>query len=323
MSKEKYRFNVDSMRFDKVQRTIWSKLLVLLRLLLATFALAVLFYIVYSLFFDTPRERQMAQANAQLESQLATLRDQYEQTALAIKDIEQRDAYIYRTIFESEPVASGQQEATQRTMRLYETMQHAGVRTVVNTTSSQLDTIAATTNDLSRSFDAVVEQAQRLGSGGANIPGIRPIRNSRLARIAAPFGVRMHPFYKVLKMHTGVDFTAPIGTPVVATAHGVVEQVVGSKRGYGNTVIINHENGYSTLYAHLDEILVNKGATVAQGTTIGTVGNTGMSMAPHLHYEVQKNDQPIDPLNYFFLDVNPIDLAQMAQMAHQTGQSLD
>jgi murein DD-endopeptidase MepM/ murein hydrolase activator NlpD len=157
----------------------------------------------------------------------------------------------------------------------------------------------------------------------ANIPAIQPLSNKDLTRVASPFGVRIHPFYKVLKMHTGMDFTAPTGTEIYATGNGVVVDVVYSARGYGNTIIIDHGYSYKTLYAHLSKPLVKPGNKVRRGDVIGLVGSTGMSMAPHLHYEVRKNDEPINPINFYFNDLSPEEYDKIIELASQSGQSLD
>lgn len=323
MPNANYQFDFDSMRFDRVPRGIKSKLAMAFRLLLASFALAVISYIVYSFFFNTPRERQMAKENARMQEQLAELTSRYERVESVLKDIEKRDENIFRTIFESEPVRSDAQEAARAVGQLYEAVQAEGVESVVARTTGLLHGLGSATQEVSRAFDRLIALTQNDSIHLAAIPSIQPIGNEQLTRVAAPFGVRIHPFYKVLKMHTGIDFTAPIGTPVRATADGEVQQMVASKRGYGNTVIIKHGMGYSTLYAHLDQVMVRNGQKVTRGEVIGTVGNSGMSMAPHLHYEVQMNNQPIDPLNYFFMELDPARLARMALIASQTGQSLD
>lgn len=311
------------MQFDRVQKSIKSKVFVVFRFVIASFALAVVSYMVYSIFFDTPREKQMAMDNQRMQEQLAELNARYEQVAAVLKDIEQRDENIFRTIFESEPIPSEAQEAARAITQLYDQVQEKGAEYVVQHTGNLLIQLEDETKNVAKAFDVLVALTRKDTGQLATIPGIQPIDNQNLTRIAAPFGVKMHPFYKVLKMHNGVDFTAPIGTPVKATAEGEVYQVVNSRRGYGNTIIIGHLNGYSTLYAHLDAIQVQKGQKVTRGMQIGTVGNTGMSMAPHLHYEVRLHDTPIDPLNYFFMELDPPKLEKMAQIASQTGQSLD
>ncbi|HBI81632.1 MAG TPA: peptidase M23, partial [Bacteroidales bacterium] len=141
--------------------------------------------------------------------------------------------------------------------------------------------------------------------------------------VASSFGMRIHPFYKVLKMHTGMDFTAPTGTEIFATGNGVVIEVKSAQRGYGNHVIIDHGFGFSTLYAHMSKIDVRKGQRVKRGMVIGYVGNTGTSVAPHLHYEVRKNGQPVNPIHYYFNDLTPEQYERLVEIAAQPTQSFD
>ena len=311
MTRQKYQFNLESLTFTKAKRGVKHYLVLLLRYFLASVALAVLSYIVYSFFSDTPRERQLAHDNLQLEEYLNKLSERYQQVAAVLEDIRQRDDHIYRTIFESEPVHNDDQEAERVVNYFYRELKTSGAGAIVERTSHMLNDATADVMRVSTTFDTLIT------------PSVLPFLNSASIRVAAPFGMRIHPFYKVLKMHVGVDFAASVGTPVRATADGVVKSLVSSKRGYGNTVIIEHGNGYQTIYAHLDEMRVRVGQRVTLGTIVGTVGNTGMSMAPHLHYEVHLRDEPVDPLHYFFLELSPTALAEMAQSALQSGQSLD
>jgi murein DD-endopeptidase MepM/ murein hydrolase activator NlpD len=156
-----------------------------------------------------------------------------------------------------------------------------------------------------------------------SLPVIQPINNPDLTRLAAGYGWKIHPIYKIKKFHPGVDFTAPKGEPVVATADGVVVSVTKTARGYGNSVTIDHENGYKTLYAHLDEVKIRKGKKVKRGDVIGTVGSSGVSLAPHLHYEVIKDGERVDPINYFFLDLTPEEYDKIIEIANNSGQSFD
>jgi murein DD-endopeptidase MepM/ murein hydrolase activator NlpD len=150
-----------------------------------------------------------------------------------------------------------------------------------------------------------------------------PISNNDLTRTSSGFGLRIHPYYKITKFHYGMDFTAPMGTDIYVTANGVVESVLYSKRGYGNHIIINHGFGYKSLYAHLDRSNVRVGQKVQRGDIIGFVGNTGLSLAPHLHYEVLLNGVNVDPANYYFNDLSPAEYERMIEIASRSGQSFD
>ncbi|PIE84213.1 MAG: hypothetical protein CSA07_03140 [Bacteroidia bacterium] len=319
----KYKFNLDSLSFTRESRgfAYWVKRA--LRYLLAGIALAVMVYISYSYIALTPRERRLAQENRLIEERLGELREKYKHLSVVLKDLEQRDRDIYRSLFESEPGRSDVQDAARRTNELFKSLAVDGAEAMVSRTREHARRLRKGTLAGSEAFDDLVELAQSKQELMVSIPSIQPVANDKLLRIAAPFGVRIHPFYKVLKMHTGVDYACPVGTPVMATAKGVVKEIRMSQRGTGNSILLDHGHGYTTMYCHLDEIKVRHRERVERGATIGTVGNTGMSMAPHLHYEVRVGGEPVDPINYFFLELDPSRLAELAHIASQNGQSLD
>ena len=155
------------------------------------------------------------------------------------------------------------------------------------------------------------------------IPAIQPIENPNLSLVASGYGHRIHPIYKIVKMHEGIDFSAPVGTPVMATGKGVVEDVIRSGRGLGNRILVNHGFGYRSLYACMDELGVRRGQEVERGEVIGTVGESGLTVAPHLHYEVHLNGKPVNPINYFFLELSPLDYDRLILMSMMSGQSFD
>ncbi len=323
MGRQKYQFNLESLTFTKARRGVKHYLLLLVRYFFASVALAFFSYLIYSLFLDTPRERQLAQDNVLLAEYLDKLNERYQHIAAVLEDIRQRDDNIYRTIFESEPIQNDEQESERMVNSLFKNLREKGADSIVSRTSSLLHDVVMDVADISVSFDTLIMLAQASHEFVKNIPSILPLSNAHSTRIAAPFGMRMHPFYKVLKMHEGVDFASNVGNPVRATAAGIVTNLSTSKRGLGNTVALDHGNGYTTLYAHLDELKVRTGQHIAQGDIVGTVGNSGMSMAPHLHYEVHFHGEAVDPLHYFFLDLDPLALGHLAQRALQSGQSLD
>ncbi len=323
MQKQKYRFNPDSLVFIKERASLRKKLLKWLNYFLLSIVVSVIYYVIFSFFFDTPQERGLQRENEELLVQLEVFNKRFDHIALVLDDIEQRDNNIYRTIFEAEPVPSTYRQAGIGGVDRYADLKGLPNSEIVAETAKRMDRLAKQIYVQSKSFDEVIELAKRKEEMIACIPAIQPISNKDLKRVASPFGVRMHPFYKVLKMHTGMDFTAPTGTEIYATGDGKVSAVVHSARGYGNTVIIDHGFGYKTLYAHQSQILVKTGQKVKRGEVIGLVGNTGMSMAPHLHYEVRKNDEPINPINFYFNDLTPEEYDKIIELAAQSGQSLD
>ncbi len=323
MVKHKYRFNPDSLSFDREIHTLAKKFWKGFYYFLASLVMSVLYYIVFSFFFDTPQERGLRRENQELILQFELLNKKFDHISVVLADIQQRDDNIYRTIFEAEPIPVSIRNAGIGGVDRYSELEDLSNSKIVIETSKRLDKLSKQVYIQSKSFDEIIGLAKRKEEMIANIPAIQPVSNKDLTRVASPFGVRIHPFYKVLKMHTGMDFTAPTGTEIYATGNGVVADVVFSARGYGNTIIIDHGFGYKTLYAHLSKSLVHPGTKVKRGDVIGLVGNTGMSMAPHLHYEVRKNDEPINPINFYFNDLTPAEYDKIIELASQSGQSLD
>ncbi|MHC1705485.1 MAG: M23 family metallopeptidase [Tenuifilaceae bacterium] len=323
MPKSKYRFNPETLSFTKVRATLLQKLGKAITYLMATIVITIVYYSVFTSFFDTPKERGLRREKDELLLQFEMLNGKYDQIEAVLSDIQQRDENIYRTIFEAEPIPRSIRLAGIGGTDRYSELEGLSNSDIVIETARKVDNLAKQAYIQTRSFDEIIELAKSKEEMNRAIPKIQPISNKDLTRVASPFGVRIHPFYKILKMHTGMDFTAPTGTEVYATGDGVVFDVDKSKRGYGNTIIIDHGFGYKTLYSHLSEILVRPGAKVKCGSVIGLVGNTGMSMAPHLHYEVRYADNPINPINFYFYDLTPEEYEKMIVIAANSGQSLD
>jgi murein DD-endopeptidase MepM/ murein hydrolase activator NlpD len=323
MPKHKYRFNPDSLSFDRESSSFGKKFWKGFYYFLASLVISVAYYVVFSFFFDTPKERGLRRENEEMLLQFELLNKKFDHISVVLEDIQQRDDNIYRTIFEAEPISGSIRNAGMGGVDRYSELEDLSNSKIVIETAKRIDKLAKQIYIQSKSFDEIVSLAKRKEEMIANIPAIQPVSNKDLTRVASPFGVRIHPFYKVLKMHTGMDFTAPTGTEIYATGNGVVVDVVYSARGYGNTIIIDHGYSYKTLYAHLSKPLVKPGNKVRRGDVIGLVGSTGMSMAPHLHYEVRKNDEPINPINFYFNDLSPDEYDKIIELASQSGQSLD
>ncbi len=189
--------------------------------------------------------------------------------------------------------------------------------------ANQLNTLEARVAFQTKSYadiEAMVRNKQKLLS---SIPAIQPVSNNDLNRIASGFGNRIDPVYKVSKFHAGLDFAAPQGTPIYATADGRIAEAGKDEGGYGNHVVVNHGYGYETLYGHMVRIKARKGQQVKRGEIIGWVGSTGKSTGPHCHYEVHKNGRPVDPVYFFYNDLSPEQFDRLVKLAAASNQSLD
>lgn len=323
MAAKKYQFNKESLSYTQVRRGWRWYVGVAFRYFLAGLALALLVYVVFSLFSYTPSERRLAWERVQLDSAVAELNARYDQVSAVLSDIEGRDKSIYRTIFESEPSESDAEAAEQAVSNLYQQLEEEGAEVLLRRTDGLLAKLDTLSETQSRRFDTVVVLVKQQGAAVRQIPSVQPVDNGKLTGMVASFGRRVHPFYKVLRMHTGVDYALPVGSPVYATADGTVRTIKRSERGYGNMIVVEHGTLYSTSYAHLEKINVRQGQSVCRGDVIGEVGNTGLSMAPHLHYEVLYKGEAVDPVNYFFGELGPLELERMERNAAQRGQTLD
>ena len=326
MAKHKYKFNPESLSYDKIHFSFKKKILRVLPHLSVSFLLAAIFYFfVFNYLFDSPKERKLKSENANLLLQYEILNKKIDQVSEVLQDIQYRDDNLYRVIFEAEPIQSSIRNAGFGGVNRYEDLEGYESSNIVIGTSQKLDNITKKLYVQSKSYDEVINLAKNKEMRLVSLPAIQPILNKDLTRISSYYGIRFDPIYKgTKKFHHGIDFTAPIGTPIYVAVNGVVRKIENSDRGYGNHVLIDHGFGYETLYAHLHKIEVTEGQKLVRGEVIGTVGNTGKSVGPHLHYEVHKNGKSTDPINYFYLDLTPEEYDKMIELsAQEGGQTLD
>lgn len=323
MSKHRYHFNPESLSYHTVAPTLKKRIIRLIYIFVTAAVISTIYYTIYSLFFDTPIEKKLKHENRLLAEQYKVLNKKFNGLQKVVGDLQTRDENIYKVIFEAEPYKDSVYLAGGNYALKIEEIESNDNNDLIKQSENVLGEINKVAVPKSYALLKQVEvHAQRLKDSVNFIPSVIPLKNKDVRQLTAPQGVRIHPFYKVLKMHDGVDFAAPIGSSVLAAADGIVAQVE-NKRVNGNAVLIDHGNGYKTYYAHLDRVVVRKGLRVKKGVQIGTVGNTGMSVAPHLHYEVIKNNRPVNPVHFFFADISPADYHMLIQKASRSGQSLD
>jgi murein DD-endopeptidase MepM/ murein hydrolase activator NlpD len=275
------------------------------------------------MFVDSPKEKALKREIAQMSLQYELMNKDLESVEKVLSHLEQTDDNLYRTIFEAEPIPASLREGGIGGVNRYSELEGYDNSRIVVETAMKLEKIRKKVYIQSKSFDDLIILAREKEDMLKAIPAILPISNNDLTRTASGFGLRIHPYYKITKFHYGMDFTAPLGTDIYVTGDGVVESVISSRRGYGNHIIINHGFGYRTVYAHLESFNVRVGQKVRRGDVIGFVGNTGMSLAAHLHYEVELNGIKVDPANYYFNDLSPEEYERMIEIASRSGQSFD
>ncbi len=323
MAKHKYKFNPESLSYTKVARSTKQKISIFFTYFFASVVLAVLYFLVFSIFFDSPKEKGLKRQISELKVNYQIVNDELNKIETLLQDLQDRDDNIYRTIFEAEPVHSTVREAGTGGSNMYRDLEKLENSELVIDVKSRLDKIMKKIYVQSTSYDEVIDLAKNKEDMLASIPAIQPISNKDLKRTASGWGYRIHPIYKIRKFHYGMDFTAPTNTDVYSTGNGVVEYIASSKRGYGNQIIINHGYGYKTLYAHLNAFNVKQGQTVKRGDVIGFVGTTGLSTAPHLHYEVMLNGKKVNPVNYYFNDLSAEEYERMIEISLKSGQTFD
>ena len=320
MSKEHFYYNPRTLAYEKRRRSGKVFFLRFLRSLLTIVVFAALgIFLAYS-FLDSPKERMLKREISQYEFQFTLLNDRLNQIETVLGHIREKDDNIYRVIFEAEPIPPSIRNAgfggTDRYARLDG---YRNSQTIIEATK-KLDRITSQLVVQSKSLDEVFEMARNKSLMLAHIPAIQPIEKG-LGNIISGYGMRYHPILKVRRMHWGIDITAPSGTPIYATADGTVN-FNGRKGGYGKTCMVDHGYGYQTLYGHMKTVTVKKGQRVKRGEIIGYVGSTGLSQAPHVHYEVIYNNKKVDPVNYFYNDFTPEEFEKILELATRDTQVL-
>lgn len=322
MRKAKYIYNPQTLKFEKVKISPGMLVLRAFGFVSASFVFASLLMYLGYLFIDSPKEKFLKREIKEYKLQLEIIEKRMEQLNLVMDELASRDDQIYRVIFEATPIPNTVRNAGVGGAERYREFENLENGDLLIRCLQQIDQLTRKFAIQSRSYDEISSLATKKNELLASIPAIQPVSNKELARIASGFGYRIHPIYKTSKMHTGMDFTAPVGTEIYATGNGTVE-FSGSDRGYGRHIIINHGFGYQTLYAHMSELKVKRGQKVSRGEIIGYIGNSGQSTGPHLHYEVIKNGNKINPINFYFNDLSPEEYDKLLEMAESANQSFD
>jgi murein DD-endopeptidase MepM/ murein hydrolase activator NlpD len=323
MPRTKYKFNHETLSFDRIRLGLKQLVLKLFAYFVGSLFLAGLYGFIFAFIFDSPKERALKREIEQLNLQYELMNREMDNVEKVLGHLQETDDNLYRTIFESEPIPSTYREGGIGGVNRYEELDGFTNTQLITETATRLDKIRKKIYIQSKSFDELIVLAREKGEMLRSIPAIQPVSNKDLKRTASGYGLRIHPIYKISKFHSGMDFTAPTGTDVYATGNGVVKTVKSQRRELGNHIIIDHGFGYQTVYAHLDGFNVKAGQKVKRGDIIGFVGNTGLSTAPHLHYEVLLNGRYIDPALYYFNDLTADEYDRMAEIALKSGQTFD
>jgi len=323
MAKVKYYYDSDTLSYKKIKNKISVVLKRISLAMISAFMFMVLGYVVLTPLFDSPKEKELKRQLEFLKLNEELHSKKIEQLGSVLNEIQERDNNIYRLYFEVNPIPLEQRKAGFGGVNRYKALEGFDNSEMVIDVTRNMDILSKQLYIQSKSLDEIVKLAENKEELLAAIPAIQPINNGDLTRMASGYGWRNDPFTKARKRHFGMDFTAPKGTPVYATGDGVIVRVDQNAAGYGKHIRIHHGFGYVTLYAHLSNYNVRKNQRVKRGDLIGFVGNTGRSEAPHLHYEVMKNGEQINPINFYYGNLSPEEFEAMQRAAQIEGQSLD
>ena len=325
MSKVKYYYDSENLAYRKIKTKKAKKIGVVLLFLVASALFGFLMFVVLlnTPYFETPKDRLQAREIDNLKLHYAILNKKIDELNAVTAAIEDRDNNLYRTYFNTAPISDEERKAGFKTKNRYAELEGFDNSALVKNTTQRVDILSKELAIQSQSLDEILQLAKAKDHLLSAIPAIQPVKNENLKRMASGFGYRSDPFTKVRKMHEGMDFTAKTGTPIYATGDGVVAKADNTASGFGNHIVIRHGYGYETLYAHLSKYKVRAGQRVKRGDIIGYVGSTGRSEAPHLHYEVHKNNKVVNPLNFYYGNISAVEYVAISKLANQENQSLD
>jgi murein DD-endopeptidase MepM/ murein hydrolase activator NlpD len=323
--KVKYYFDTESLAYRKIKTSTKKRLAYIGAFIVssALFGFVCFVLLLNTPFFETPKDRLLTREIETMKLRYAILNKKMDQVDEVLSSIEERDNNVYRAYFNASPIPMEQRKAGFGGVNRYKELEGFNNSELVISTSKRVDQISKELAIQSKSLDEIVKLAKAKNKLLAAIPAIQPLKNEQMTRVASGFGYRSDPFTKVRKMHQGMDFTAPTGTPIFATGDGVVKKADNTVSGYGNHIVIQHGYGYQTLYGHLSRYKCRTGQRVKRGDVIGYVGSTGRSEAPHLHYEVHKDGKVVNPINFYYGNISAAEYVVISKLANQENQSLD
>ncbi|GAA0755790.1 M23 family metallopeptidase [Psychroflexus lacisalsi] len=324
MSKVKYYYDSETLSYRKIEpkkgKNLALGVLFLVGIVAMSFVLALVYLNIPNV--ETPKEKAYKREVENMRFQYELLNKRMEEVVGVLENVEDRDNNIYRVYFEANPITEEQRRSGFGGVNRYKNLEGYENSEIITETTKNLDQLSKRLIIQSKSLDEIATLAKNKEALLASIPAIQPVKNDDLKRMASGFGKRMHPILKYPKMHNGMDFSAPTSTEVFATGNAVIKKARRSS-GFGNLIVLDHGFGYETYYAHLNEFKVRPGQKVKRGEIIGFVGNTGLSTAPHLHYEVHKNGKVVNPINFYHGDLTAEEYDIMLNQSALENQSLD
>lgn len=324
MAKIKYYYDTESCRYERIKVSSWDIVLNLLGFLVVSSIIGLGIFFVTDHYFESPAKAALRKENDELKLYYNLLEKNLDETNKMLGVLEERDDDIYRVLFGVEPIADEVRAAGVGGSNRYRELLEKGLEReeLILSNMQRIDKLKKQMYIQTKSYDEIMSMAKDKEALLASMPAIQPVSNKELKRLSSGFGMRMHPIYKVMKMHAGTDFSLPVGTPIYATGDGQIVYTRTKFSGYGKHIKIKHGFGYQTLYAHLSEFAVKSGQKVKRGQIIGYSGNSGGSTAPHLHYEVIKDNKKVNPVNYFYQDLSDEEYAEILRLSSLENQSM-
>jgi murein DD-endopeptidase MepM/ murein hydrolase activator NlpD len=323
MKKIKYFYNPNTLRYEKLETPLRVKLLRVLGFLSASIVTALIIVSIAYRLFPSVNEKRLLRENESLYDNYKLMDAKLQKLQQQMGELEKRDNEVYRSIFEASPIPDSTRAKEMEQLKELQVVQQMNNNDLTNSIVRSLNNLSAREAYQQKSYNEIGGFIKNKEQLLASTPAIQPVSNKNLNRLASGFGYRVDPVYKTVKFHAGLDFAAPLGTPIYATADGIVRVAGNLGNGYGNHVVVNHGYGYETLYGHMYRIGVKNGHRVKRGEVIGYVGSTGKSTGPHCHYEVHKNGRPLDPVYFFYNDLTPEQFDRILKAAAANNQSLD
>ncbi len=325
--REEIVYNHVTLQFERRTLSITERFMRFLSLQSAILVTSLLLVAAGWRFLPSIKERLYMQEIEQLKGQLVLLEKDFGLLSGELENLRERDRAIHRVVLEMDPVDNNIWEGGVGGSERYTELQNFNrTGNIMAELRQKVDKLKRQMVIQSRSLEEIEEMARKKGDRLASIPSIKPIRSDKLNRgveLLSGFGFRMHPIHKIIRMHTGIDFSAPKGTPIQATGDGVVVEVENKRSGYGLHVVINHGFGYKTLYGHMATVSVKVGQKVKKGFQIGTVGSSGTSTAPHCHYEVHYKGKAVNPIDFVLDGLSPNEYDELVRLSEIDNQSFD
>lgn len=327
MAREKFIYNTQTLRYEKVVQPLSDKLLRAFSIFCVIVIGAIALTFISHKYYPSPKEKQLMREIDQMKAQYANLTTELDRMTDVLDNIQERDAYAHRMIFGMSPIDQGVWEGGVGGHDKYQHLtKYENSGELLEETLTRVDKLKRKLTLQSKSLDTIMMKAEGKENMYASIPSIKPIREDKLRRrmnLLSGFGRRMHPVHKVVKMHYGIDFTAPKGTAIQATGNGRVVEIKKKRTGYGWSIKIDHGYGFQSFYAHLSKISVKKGQKVKKGEKIGLVGSTGTSTAPHCHYEIIKDGKRVNPIHYCQDGLTAVEYEELVKQSSTQNQSFD